>query len=119
MAMDNLSEHIDFNSILETAVVPEEDHGLTMLLLDSDEIPTDVRWRLTTKYDYTSDYESSGVPYKFAQDYWSQVLAAQNLMFGRWVKANTYGYFVEAGTPNTRWQTIRRLTQTAALICLS
>lgn len=100
MTIDNLSEHIDVQTIFKTSVVPEEDRGINMLLLDDDQIPHDLRVRLTTQAGYSSEYTSTSTPYLYAQDFWSQDLKASSLMFGRWVASDAEGYYV-GGEPIT------------------
>jgi len=97
---DNLSEHIAVTVMLLTAVLASVDHGLTMLLVDDPQIPVDQRYRLTTKANYASEYTEGTAPYTFAQDYWAQLRSATQLMFGRWISAETAGYRV-GGAPGS------------------
>jgi hypothetical protein len=96
---DNLSEHIQLTVLLLTAVLASVDHGLCMLLVDDPQIPIDQRWRLTTKAGYTSEYTSGSAPRSFAADFWAQLRSATQLMFGRWVSADTEGYYL-GGAPS-------------------
>jgi hypothetical protein len=71
-----------------------------MLLIDDDQIPADLRYRLTTKTAYLTDYESDSDLYSYALDFWSQKRRAKTLMFGRWVQSAIAGQFI-GSEPNT------------------
>jgi len=85
--VDTIYDHIDVQTILETASVAPVDHGLSMLLIDDPQIPADVRRRLTTKSAYASEYTAETTPRTFAAAYFGQKRVPANLMFGRWVSA--------------------------------
>lgn len=105
---DNLSEHIAVTVLLLTAVLASVDHGLCMLLVDDDQIPVDQRYRITTKANYASEYTEGSTPYSFAQDFWAQLRSATQLMFGRWISAETAGYLV-GGAPSSNMDNFKAL----------
>lgn len=83
--VDTIYDHIDVQTILQTASVAPTDFGLAMVLIDDPQIPADVRIRRSTPSSYTTDYTSGTTPYSVATAYWSQTLRASELAFGRWV----------------------------------
>jgi hypothetical protein len=60
-----------------------------MLLVDTTDVSTDVRYLDTTKSSYQSDLTSGTTHYKWAQEFWSQKRSAEELRIGRWVKTAT------------------------------
>lgn len=82
-----ISDRIDIQAILQTAVAPQESFGKNVFLIDSDEIPTDRRVVEVTRNDYASTLDSTGLPYAYAQTHFSQKRTPDSLLIGRWAKA--------------------------------
>lgn len=107
--VDTIYDHIDVQTILQTASVEPTDFGLAMLLIDDPQIPADVRIRLTTKSAYSSEYTAGTTPYAFANVFWKQALNAQELAFGRWVSSAISAQFT-CGTSNTTYTDYTSIT---------
>ena len=92
--MAEFSDHIDFQTILQTSVAPEVSLSTQLLLVDDDQIPIDTRYRFFTQDSYKTDLTSGTVPYDYSQKYFSQALVAPLVMIGRWAKVATNPSFV-------------------------
>lgn len=92
--MAQIVDHVDFQTILQTAVAPRQTFGIQLLLVDDNQIPIDQRLRLTTPTAWDEEYTSGTVPYEYAKVFFAQALKAESLMFGRWASAATEPLFV-------------------------
>lgn len=92
--MAAIVDHIDFQTILQTAVAPRQTFGVQLLLVDDAQIPVDLRLRYTTPTAWDEDFTVASVPYEYAKVFFGQALKADTLMFGRWVSAASNPLFV-------------------------
>ncbi len=92
--MTEISEHVDFQVILQTAVAPRASFGIELHLLDTDEVPIDIRFRYTTEENVDDDFTIGSGPHNFAAVFFGQKRVPDKLMVGRWAKAATNPLFV-------------------------
>jgi hypothetical protein len=92
--MAKITDHVDFQAILQTSVAPRATFGIQLLLVDDEQIPLDLRLRLTTPTGWSTEYTSGTVPYDYAGVFFGQAIKADTLMFGRWISAASNPYFV-------------------------
>lgn len=92
--MAQIVDHVDFQTLLQTAVAPRKTFGIQLLLVDDEQIPIDQRLRYTTPTGWDDEYNSGTVPYDYANVFFGQALKAESLMFGRWASAATNPLFV-------------------------
>lgn len=87
-------DHINFQTLLQTASAPRASFGIGLFLVDDPQIPVDVRYRYTTKNSKEDDFDSGTVPRDYADVYFNQSIIAEKLMVGRWAKEATNPTFV-------------------------
>ncbi len=92
--MAEIVDHIDFQTLLQTATLTRASFGIGLFLVDDEQIPIDVRFRYTTKRGKDTDFEEGTVPRDYADIYFSQSIVAEKLMVGRWASAATNPLFV-------------------------
>jgi hypothetical protein len=92
--MVEIVDHIDFQTLLQTATLTRATFGIGLFLVDDEQIPIDVRFRYTTKSGKENDFESGTVPRDYADVYFQQSIVADKLMVGRWASAATNPLFV-------------------------
>jgi hypothetical protein len=92
--MVEIVDHIDFQTLLQTATLTRATFGIGLFLVDDEQIPIDVRFRYTTKSGKENDFESGTVPRDYADVYFQQSIVADKLMVGRWAKTATNPLFV-------------------------
>lgn len=104
-----ISDRIDVQSILQTAIAPQQGFAKNVFIIDSDEIPVDRRVIEVTRNDYADKLDSSGLPYAYAQTHFSQKRTPDSLLIAKWAKAasNTYTVLGSAWEQDhTVWKTI-------------
>lgn len=87
-------DHINFQTLLQTASAPRASFGIGLFLVDDEQIPLDVRFRYVTKTSSGEDLTSGTVPYDYSDIYFKQSIIADKLMLGRWAKVATNPLFV-------------------------
>lgn len=92
--MAEIVDHIDFQTLLQTASAPRASFGIGLFLVDDDQIPVDLRIRFVTKTGFKTDLTEATVPYDYSNVYFGQSIVAENLMLGRWAKVATNPLFV-------------------------
>jgi hypothetical protein len=92
--MAEITDHIDFQTILQTAVAPRQTFGIQLLLVDDPQIPIDQRIRYTSPTAWDTEYTSGSIPYDYANVFFGQALKPESLMFGRWIQGASNPYFV-------------------------
>lgn len=92
--MAEIVEHIDFQTLLQTATLTRATFGIGLFLVDDEQIPIDIRFRYTTKTSKDDDFEEDTVPRDYADVYFQQSIVADKLMIGRWASAATNPLFV-------------------------
>lgn len=92
--MAEIVDHIDFQTLLQTASAPRASFGIGLFLVDDDQIPIDLRIRFVTKTGFKTDLTEATVPYDYSNVYFGQSIVAENLMLGRWAKVATNPLFV-------------------------
>jgi hypothetical protein len=92
--MAEIVDHIDFQTLLQTATLTRASFGIGLFLVDDEQIPIDVRFRYTTKNSKADDFTSGTVPRDYADVYFQQSIVAESLMVGRWAKVATNPLFV-------------------------
>ena len=92
--MAKIVDHVDFQTLLQTAVAPRKTFGIQLLLVDDAQIPVDQRLRYTDPNSWDEEYTLGSVPYEYADVFFSQALKAESLMFGRWLSGASNPYFV-------------------------
>jgi hypothetical protein len=89
-----LSDHINFQTLLQTTVAPRATFGIQLFLVDDEQIPIDTRFRYVTNTSWDTDLTSGTVPYAYSGVFFGQDLVPETLMLGRWAKAATSPKFV-------------------------
>lgn len=92
--MAQITDHVDVQAILETAVAPQQNFGIQLLLCDNNDVPIDTRYKYVTKSDFADELDSSGVPYAYSNVFFGQKRVSTNLMIGKWNSAASSPYFV-------------------------
>lgn len=92
--MAQIVDHIDFQTILQTAVAPRKTFGIQLLLVDDEQIPIDQRIRFTDQNAWDGEYTSSSVPYGYSNVFFGQAIKPDLLMLGRWLSAESNPLFV-------------------------
>ncbi len=92
--MVEIRDHVDFQALLQTAVVPRQSFGIQLFLVDDDQIPIDARYVYVTPTSWSDDLDSGTIPYGYSNVFFGQALKADKLMLGRWAKAATNPLFV-------------------------
>lgn len=92
--MATIQDHIDFQTLLQTAVAPRQSFGLNCFLVDDEQIPIDARYLIVTPTSWDDDLDSGTDPYDYANAYFGQSIKAEQLMLGRWASANTNPLFI-------------------------
>jgi len=106
--MAQISDHVDVQAILQTAVAPAMGFGTQLFLVDDEQIPIDRRYRYTTKSGYADDFEIDTPPYDYALTYYSQKRTPDDLMIGRMVLTDIGPVYVmeDYETDYSVWATI-------------
>ena len=92
--MVEISEHVSVSAILQTAIAPAMGFGTVLHLTEDDQIPIDLRYRLTAKSAFADEYETDTDPYDFAQVFFAQKRTPDELMFGRWLSVKSKSYLI-------------------------
>jgi hypothetical protein len=85
--MASIVDHIDFQTILQTAVAPRKTFGVQILLVDDDQIPIDQRIRFVSPTSWSDELDSGTVPYAYSNVFFGQAVKPDLLMLGRWLSA--------------------------------
>jgi hypothetical protein len=102
-----VQDFVNVSITLQTSTAPTVSFD-QMFLVDSTDVPLDLRFRDTTKTGYTTDLTSTENTYKYAAAFWSQKRTADTLRLGRWASAATAPYFVcgDHETDYTVWKLV-------------
>jgi hypothetical protein len=102
-----ITDHVNVQAILQTAVATQTTFGLQLFLVDDDQIPVDQRIRIMSQSDYT-DLTSGTEPRNYANVYFAQKRTPAQLMLGRWISAATAPYFYcgDEETDYTVWKAV-------------
>lgn len=92
--MVEISEHVSVSAILQTAIAPAMGFGTVLHLTEDNQIPIDLRYRLTAKSAFADEYETDTDPYDFAQVFFAQKRTPDELMFGRWISEDSVSYVI-------------------------
>ncbi len=92
--MAEIVDHIDFQTLLQTASAPRASFGIQLFLVDDEQIPIDLRFRYVTKSGFKDDLTLATVPYDYSNVFFGQSIVAEKLMLGRWAKVATNPLFV-------------------------
>lgn len=87
-----ISDRVDVQSILQTAVAPQQGFAKNVFIIDADEVPVDRRVVEVTKGDYADKLDSTGLPYAYANTHFSQKRTPDSLLIARWAKTATDVY---------------------------
>jgi hypothetical protein len=88
------------------SVTPPATVGLftPLLLVDTEDVPLDLRYRITALSSYQEEFTASGETDLWCDALWGQGRYPSQAYIGRWAKAATAPYFV-CGSP-TAWSTL-------------
>jgi hypothetical protein len=92
--MASIVDHIDFQTLLDTASVEQQTFGTQILLVDDVQIPADTRFTFVTKDDFKDSLTSGTVPYDYANVFFQQDAIAERLMLGRWISGDSAPSFI-------------------------
>jgi len=83
-----ISDRVNVQAILQTAIAPAAGFGKALFMIDSDEIPTDKRVVEVTRGDYADHFDSNGLAYACCQTHFSQKRVPDSLLLGLYVSDN-------------------------------
>ena len=98
--MTDINSRISVYTNVATAVMGTLQFD-TLLLVDSEDIPLDSRYLITTPADYTTDLTASSAHRNWASIYFGQSVSPSRLILGRWASAPTSVYAVCSGFETT------------------
>lgn len=81
-----VSDRVDVQALLQTAVVVPASLRKAVYFVDTDEVPLDRRLVEVTKSDFGDTLDSTGYPYAFANLHFSQKRKPQSLQIARWAQ---------------------------------
>lgn len=88
-------DHVNFQTAIQSGGIEAPTFGNQLLLVDDEQIPTDVRFTLHTQQSWDDDFTIGSVPYDYSSVFFGQAAPKPNqLMVGRWVSANSNPLFV-------------------------
>jgi hypothetical protein len=80
-----ISDRVDVQAILQTAITPAAGFGKNLFMVDSDEIPVDLGVVSVTKSDFADYFDEAGVVYQYCLSHFSQKRIPASLLLGRYV----------------------------------
>lgn len=92
--MAEITDHVVFDVLLLSDVAPQASFGIQLALIDDLAIPVDKRFVFTAPLQYEDDFADGTFPRKYSTPFFSQAIAPEVLMFGRWVKTATAPFYV-------------------------